>query len=113
MVQRRAPPVPEIRGHLPGCPSCSLLASGLEFLGTHSLVLPHAGLYLFGNLFPADYIQRNESWVVTASTFMRFSDKRVVEFKRNLILAWAQPAFLVALGVVGGQAGLCLRLRRT
>lgn len=50
---------------------------------------------------------------MTASTFMRFSDKRVVEFKRNLILAWAQPAFLVALGVVGGQAGLCLRLRRT
>lgn len=64
MVKRSAPPVPETWCHIPRCHSYSLLVSNLEFLGTPPLVLLHAGLYLSGSLFPADYIQnlqRNES----------------------------------------------------
>lgn len=66
VVKRSAPPVPETGCHLPRCHSSSLLASSLEFLGGTPPVLLHAGLYLFGNLFLADYIQnlqRNESLV--------------------------------------------------
>lgn len=56
VVKCRAPPVPETWCHLPGGHSCCLLASGLEFPGTCSLVLPHSG-NPFGNLFPADSVQ--------------------------------------------------------
>lgn len=89
--------------HLPGCHSYSLLASSPVFL-----VLLQALACIFWEFVPFRLYLENFRGMnprLTTSAFMRSSEKRVAdEFKRSLILAWAQPAFLV---VLGGQAGLC------
>ena len=84
--------------HLPGCHSYSLLTASPVFL-----VLLQALACIFLGICSLQIIFRNCRGMnprLTTSAFMRSSEKRVAdEFKRNLILAWAQPAFLVVLGV--------------
>lgn len=77
-----------------------LLPAGLQ--PSFSRIAASSGLYLLG-ICSLQIIFRNFRGMnprLTTSAFMRSSEKRMAdEFKRSLILAWAQPAFLVVVGV--------------